>query len=117
MQEVRIIDRGRGPEIAGTRFTVYQIVPSLLRGRSAAEIADTFGMTIPQVEALTRYYEEHKEEVLKVHQRIEERIARGNPPWVEAILAASPLRPRLEARLEELRKRRLEDENGEGQPG
>jgi hypothetical protein len=57
-------------------------------------------LSTEEVESLIRYIEEHKEEVMAVHRQIEERIARGNPPEVEAKLEKS--RPRFLARLAEL---------------
>src|SRR5262249_10893880 len=112
LKPVRIIDRGRGPEIEGTRTTVYDVIPYLEAGRSANYIAAMMGHSTPQIQALIDYIEQHREEVMAVHRQIEERIARGNPPEVEAKLAASPVRAMLRARLEEIRRRRDQEANG-----
>jgi hypothetical protein len=55
---------------------------------------------------------------MAINARIEERIARGNPPEVEARLEGSPVQARLRARLAEIQRRRSQEEgNGEGDPG
>jgi uncharacterized protein (DUF433 family) len=106
MFPIEIHDRGRGPELKGTRITVYDIIPYRLGGCAAEEIAEIFRpgyatLTTQHVEALFRYMDEHYEEVMAVHRRIEERIARGNPPEVEEKLRESTAR--FQARLAELR--------------
>ena len=62
--------------------------------------------TPEQIEALIRYIEEHQEEVLAVHRRIEERNARGNPAWVEEKLKRFPWHARIQAHAKEIRRRR-----------
>jgi uncharacterized protein (DUF433 family) len=109
MLPIEIHDRGRGPELKGTRITVYDIIPYRLGGRSPAEIADILrpgypAITAGHIEALFRYMDDHHEEVMAVHRKIEERIARGNPPEVEEKLKQS--RAKIEALREEFRKRR-----------
>jgi uncharacterized protein (DUF433 family) len=116
MQPVVIIDRGRGPELAGTRTTVYDVIPYLEAGRSANYIAAAMGHSTRQIEALIHYIEEHREEVMAVHRQIEERIARGNPPEIEARLAASPMHAVIQARLAAIRAKRAQEANGEGRP-
>ena len=113
MLPIEIHDRGRGPELKGTRITVYDIVPYRLGGCSPEEVAETLALpyiTPAHVEALFRYMDEHRDEVMAVHRRIEERIARGNPPEVEEKLLQS--RARVEALREEYRKRRAEAATG-----
>ena len=115
MNPIEIHDRGRGPELKGTRITVYDIVPYRLNGRSATYIAAVLGLSTRQIEALFRYMDEHHDEVMAVHQKIEERIARGNPPEVEERLKA--IRGTARARLEEIRRRKAAEANGEGHTG
>jgi uncharacterized protein (DUF433 family) len=114
MKTVTIIDRGRGPELDGTRTTVYDIIPYLEAGESATYIAVAMGHSTRQIEALIQYFEEHREEVLAVHCQIEDRIARGNPPEIEAKLAASPVRAALQERLSKALANLPPEENGEG---
>jgi uncharacterized protein (DUF433 family) len=116
MGPIAIIDRGRGPVLAGTRITVFDILPYLEAGHSPTYIAAVLRLSTPEVEALIRYIEEHREEVLAENQKIDERIARGNPPEVEARLPGS--RARLIALRDELRRQALRGEtNGTGDPG
>jgi len=62
-----IIDRGRGPEIAGTRITVYDIFDHLEGNISPQEIALIFRLSQEQVGAAIAYIEEHKEDVEAVN--------------------------------------------------
>ena len=115
MDPVKIIDRGRGPELATIRITIYDILPYVLKGWRADSIAISFGIRIVEVEALVRYFEEHREEILAENQKILERIARGNPPEVQAKLEAS--HAKLLALKEALARKRAQETNGEGNPG
>jgi uncharacterized protein (DUF433 family) len=54
MVEARIIDRGRGPEIAGTRITVYDVLDYHKMGRHRDMIADTLELSSQQVDAAMR---------------------------------------------------------------
>ena len=113
MEPIRIIDRGRGPELARIRITVYDIIPYLEAGDSSDYIALVLGISIAEVEALTLYLEEHKDEVMAVHRQIEERIAKGNPPEIAARMADSPTHALIQARLAELQRKRGGEDNGE----
>jgi uncharacterized protein (DUF433 family) len=84
MKEPRIIDRGRGPEIAGSRITVYDVMDYHKAGWQPTEIAQLFHLTPRQIEVAIEYIEAHKDEILEVYQRILERDARGNPPELQA---------------------------------
>ncbi len=46
-----IIDRGRGPEISGTRVTVYRIMDYLRESASPQRIADELQLDSDQVSA------------------------------------------------------------------
>jgi hypothetical protein len=76
----------------------------------------TLGLSTREVLALMQYIEEHKEEVMAENAKIEARIARGNPPEIEARMAASPARALIEAHKEKIR-RRNQEANGAGNPG
>src|SRR5260370_593529 len=118
MQAV-IIDRGRGPEIAGTRITVYDIMDYYKQGWHHTGIAATLRISSAKVIAAIEYIEAHKEEVLAEYQKILDRNARGNPPEIEAKRAAT--RARIEAILAERRAKSATQSNGEtarnGRPG
>ena len=111
-QQTAIIDPGRGPEVAGTRITVYDVMDFTRRHAAAAEIAAEFGLTLEQVAAATRYIEEHRAEVEAEYQTILERNARGNPPEIQALLDACCGLARR--RMEELRAARRLREAAEG---
>jgi uncharacterized protein (DUF433 family) len=98
--------------IAGTRITVWDITYYLEKGRSPEYIAEVLPVTVEQVRAAIGYIEAHKEEVMAVHRRIEERHARGNPPEIEAKLAES--RAKMRAWLEERQRAKSQEGNGEG---
>jgi uncharacterized protein (DUF433 family) len=78
-----IQDRGRGPEIAGTRITVYSLLQSFLDPRvTEEEICRVYELTAEQVAAARAYVLSNPDTVLAEHLKIEERIAAGNPPEV-----------------------------------
>jgi len=84
-----IIDRGRGPEIAGTRITVYDILDYTSINWHPNSIAILFHLSTEEVLCAIRYIEEHKGEVMAEYQEILERCARGNPPELQAKLDAN----------------------------
>jgi len=84
-----IIDRGRGPEIKGTRITVYDLLDYVLEGWHPTRIAAFLRIGSRQVEAALDYVREHKPEVMREYATILERCARGNPPELQAKLDAS----------------------------
>lgn len=84
----RIIDRGRGPEIEGTRITVYDICDYMRGNWHRDAIAATLRLSSAQVAAALEYIERHEQEVLAEYDKIVEREARGNPPEVQAKLNA-----------------------------
>jgi uncharacterized protein (DUF433 family) len=84
-----IIDRGRGPEIAGTRITVYDIWDYLKEGCHHTAIASTLRISSTQVQAAIQYIDEHKDEVLAEYQKMLDREAQGNPPEIRAKLQSS----------------------------
>ena len=108
----QIIDRGRGPEIAGTRITVYDLWDYARVGHHHTYIASVLGLSSAQVLAGLEYIEAHKEEVLADYQRILDRVARGNPPGVEEKLKAS--RGKLQALRSSLRKSKDQGTDHEG---
>jgi uncharacterized protein (DUF433 family) len=83
-----IHNRGRGPEIYGTRITVYDIMDYLKLGWHHTAIASWLRISSYQVLAAIKYIEEHKEEVEAEYKIILEREARCNPPEVQAKLDA-----------------------------
>jgi uncharacterized protein (DUF433 family) len=88
MTSALIEDRGRGPEISGTRITVYNLLPYFLDATATEEeICRINELTPQQVSAARAYVLNHPDTLLAEHLKIEERIAAGNPPemkqWAE----------------------------------
>jgi uncharacterized protein (DUF433 family) len=100
MIEPRIIDRGRGPEIEGTRITVYTILEYLRHGHTRDWIAALLNLSSRQVQAAMDYIRDNEAAVNAEYEKIMERIRKGNPPHIQAILAES--HKKLQARLAEL---------------
>ena len=109
--QAEIIDRGRGPEIKGTRITVYDVMDYERAGWHHTQIAALFRISSYQVIAALDYIEAHRDEVETVYQEIIDRHARGNPPEIEAKVEES--HRKLLARAEELRLRKQTDNHGE----
>ena len=84
-----IIDRGRGPEIAGTRITVYDILDYTTMNWHHTAIAAMFRISSRQVLAAIQYIDDHKDEVMANYHKLLEREARGNPPEMQARLDAT----------------------------
>jgi uncharacterized protein (DUF433 family) len=101
MLEPKIIKSGRGPEIAGTRITVYDVLEYHESGWHRDMIADTLELSSGQVEVAIRYIDEHRGEVMADYAKNMERINRGNPPELQGKLDAA--HERLQAMLRERR--------------
>src|SRR5262245_40563634 len=105
--EYAIIDRGRGPEIKGSRITVYDVLAETQAGTPVAQLAREWHLDVAQIELALQYIEEHKEEVLREYQKIKERHARGNPPEIRAKMEAT--RAKYAPLFAEIRRRAQED--------
>ena len=71
--------------IAGTRTSVYEIVPYLEFGRfTLEEIAQYTAISMEELQVALKYIEENRAEVMRVNREIDERHARGNPPEIQA---------------------------------
>lgn len=81
MQTNLIHDRGRGPELIGTRTTVYNLLPFFLDPTATEDyLSRVCDLTPEQVAAARAYVLNNPEEVLAEHRRIEDRVTEGNPP-------------------------------------
>jgi uncharacterized protein (DUF433 family) len=114
MKPYAIINRGRGPEISGSRITVYDVLAETRAGATPEELAGWYQLDVEQIQMALRYIEEHKEEVERNWAAIKARHARGNPPEIQAKIEA--LRGLAKAKIEELRRRAREKENGHARP-
>jgi uncharacterized protein (DUF433 family) len=107
--ESTIIDRGRGPEIAGTRITVYDVMDYLKHGWHRDRIAALFRLSSRDIQAAIDYIEQHGEQVAADYQDILDRHRNYEyPPEVKA--KVDRCREAAGRRLERVRKRRR---NGE----
>lgn len=78
-----IDDRGRGPEIVGTRITVYNLLPHFLdAAETEASICRVYQLTAEQVAAARAFVLNNPDTILAEHLKIEARMAAGNPPEV-----------------------------------
>jgi uncharacterized protein (DUF433 family) len=93
-----IINRGRGPEIAGTRITVYDVMDYHKHGWHRDRIAAQFRLSSNQIQAALDYIQQHPLEVAEAYQRI---LDRKNSPEVQARLEAN--RGLAEKKRDELR--------------
>ena len=100
----RIIDRGRGPEVAGTRVTVYRIMDFLREGSSAGRIATELQLSEEQVHVALDYIAVHRRTLEAEYEKILQRVQQRNPPHVEAGRATSP-----DALKQRIRARRVQD--------
>jgi uncharacterized protein (DUF433 family) len=97
-----IIDRGRGPELAGTRITIHTIMDFLNYDYSLPDIATELGLTDEQVHAAVEYIRAHQAESDREYGLIMERMNQPNPPEVDRGRATTRegLRRRIRARRE-----------------
>ena len=115
MLEPKIIKTGRGPEIAGTRITVYDVIPYFQAGWHRDLIAVTLSLSSRQAEAAISYIEDHRDEVMASYERNMERIRRGNPPDLQAKLDAG--HERFLAMVRERRAAKEQEASDEGRSG
>lgn len=84
--------------IKGTRITVYMIYYYLVNKASIQNMVEWLQLSVDQVLNAIAYIRLNEESVRKVHEQIEERIARGNPEWVEKL--GEQTRAKMKAMLE-----------------
>jgi uncharacterized protein (DUF433 family) len=81
---VRIIDRGRGPELEGTRITVYCVMDYLRAGDPPGQIAEELELSEEQVQEAIAYINAHRDELEPAYEAILKRVSQPNPDWIEA---------------------------------
>ncbi len=103
--DATVIDRGRGPEIAGTRITVYDVMDYLKHDWHRDRIAALFRLSSRDIQAAIDYIDQHRERVETDYQAILERHRnyRYSP---EVQVKVDRCREAAERRLETVRKRR-----------
>jgi uncharacterized protein (DUF433 family) len=106
--EATIINRGRGPEIAGTRITVFDVMDYFKEGWHRDRIASLFRLSSRDIQAAIDYIEEHREEVEADYRQILER--HRNYRYRPDVLAKiDKCRGTAQQRREELRRRRAQE--------
>ena len=95
-----IHDRGRGPEIVGTRITVYDVL-DYARTRTPEFIAELFKIEVEQVHAALTYVEEHREEVMSRYVHRSEWV---QPPYAPEVQARLDAGSHQFEKLDELRR-------------
>ncbi len=87
-ETIKIIDRGRGPQLSTSRVTVQDLVPYFQEGCSREEIIRWIPtLSTAEIAVAERYYREHQESLDEEDRLIRERSARNkNPAWVEKLL-------------------------------
>jgi uncharacterized protein (DUF433 family) len=107
-----IVNRGRGPQIAGSRITVYDVMDYLNDPDWNREsIALLFRLSSQDIQAAIDYIEVHREEVQAEYQRIIDRHRNYRyPPEVQAKLDES--HRRAQELLKKVRARQAQGENG-----
>ncbi|MGH7135751.1 MAG: DUF433 domain-containing protein, partial [Pirellulales bacterium] len=83
--DISIIDKGRGPQLSTSRITVQDLVPYFQLNYSYDEILQIMpSLSVAEIQAVERYVDEHREEVMEEDRRIRERNAtRRNSPQIE----------------------------------
>jgi uncharacterized protein (DUF433 family) len=115
IKPAEIINRGRGPEIAGTRITVYDVMDYRKHGWHRDRIAAQFLLSSDQIQAALDYIEVHKEEVQREYdEMLEWQRNYTYPPDVQAKIDAC--RARAEKRRAEIRAKLKSNGNDAGDP-
>jgi len=105
----KIINRGRGPEIEGTRITVYDVWDYARQGWHRDRIAALFRLSSRDIQAALDYIQQHQDAISATYQNILDRQKHYQyPPEVEAKIAAS--RQRAQARLAALKSSRSDEQ-------
>ena len=108
----KIINRGRGPEIEGTRITVYDVLDYVSQGWHRDRIAALFRLSSRDIQAALDYIDQHHDAVMASYQRL---CARQQEypytPDVAAQIAAS--RQRAQTRLAAIKASRLGEQEEE----
>jgi uncharacterized protein (DUF433 family) len=106
---IKIVDRGRGPQLSSCRITVQDVVPYLQQNYSVQQIREIMPvLTEEEIGVLAEYVREHHDAVMEQDRRIRERnAARKPPPEVEEAERALRLQ-RLEAARSHIQRSKQE---------
>jgi uncharacterized protein (DUF433 family) len=104
----KIINRGRGPEIEGTRITVYDVLDYTSQGWHRDRIAALFRLSSRDIQAALDYIDQHHDEVMASYQRI--RVRQHGYSYTTDISAnIAESRQRAHTRLAAIKSSRLEE--------
>ena len=79
--EIRIVDRGRGPQLSTSRITVQDLVPYLQRQYTHEQILQIMPvLTVEEIQAVERYVRDNYEAIMEQDRRIRERAAARRQP-------------------------------------
>jgi uncharacterized protein (DUF433 family) len=113
MESVKIIDRGRGPQLSTCRITVQDLVPYVQEKYTHEEILRIMPiLTVEEIKVVEQYIQTNYHAVMEQDRRIRERVAtRRKGPEAEEAERSERLQ-RLEAARRQIRKARQE-QNGD----
>lgn len=93
-----IVDRGRGPEVAGTRVTVYRIMDYIRDSASPARIAEELHLTDEAVRAALEYIDQHRARIEAEYAAILQRLDRQRSAAATTTATADELKRRIRLR-------------------
>lgn len=79
-KQMMIVNLGRGPEIAGTRITIYRVMDFVRDDSKSGEIASELDLTEEQVGAALQYIASHRDEVEAQYEKILSQTNEESPP-------------------------------------
>ena len=112
----KIINRGRGPEIDGTRITVFDILDYRKHGWHGDRIAALFRLSSDDVQAAFDYIDTNSQVVMEGYEQILQRH-RSHEYSADVKVKLDQCRGIATARLAELRRSRLNEEQHAGNHG
>jgi uncharacterized protein (DUF433 family) len=85
---IKIIDRGRGPQLSSSRITVQDIVPYIQQNLSHEKILEIMpALTLDELKVIEQYVQDNYQAVMEQDHRIRERNAnRKIPPEIDEVL-------------------------------
>src|SRR5689334_13663620 len=115
--KIKIVERGRGPQLSTKRITVQDLVPYFQRNLTNEEILGIMPiLTIEEIRAVEAYVRANFEAEMEQDRRIRARNAeRKNSPEVEAILERGG--QKMAALRAEFAKKKRAEKNGDHADG
>jgi uncharacterized protein (DUF433 family) len=109
MKSIKIIDRGRGPQLSTCRITVQDLVPYLQQQYTHEQILQIMPiLTVEEIQAVERYIQDNYDAIMEQDRRIRARVAaRQQPSDVEQAERKERLE-RLEAARQRIRQQQQE---------